>query len=144
MSVPSECRQTRFRFRTYGFRHRMSQRFPACPLRNRFHVGLLLLYAHTALLDVLSNVKQMCWRAVTSCVFVSGAYVEGSRQVVDASPSTISSRGHEFFVHVYILSIPLTPLLISPNSKVCVQHDPGRFFYSRCGIEAICGCRDPP
>lgn len=102
----------------------MSQHFPACPLRNRFHVGLLLLYARTALLDVLSNVKQMCWTAFTSCVFVSGAYVEGSRQVVDAS----SSRGHEFFVHVYILSIPLTPLLIFPNSKVCVQHDPGRFF----------------
>lgn len=35
----------------------------------------------------------------------------------------------DFFVHVYILSVPLTPLLISPSSRLSVQQDPGHFFF---------------
>lgn len=62
-----------------------------------------------------------------------------------AAPESPPEDVFELFVHVYILSVLLTPLFIFPSSTVCVQHDPGHFFFnSRGGIKASCSSRDPP
>lgn len=45
-----------------------------------------------------------------------------------AAPESPPEDVFELFVHVYILSVLLTPLFIFPSSTVCVQHDPGHFF----------------
>lgn len=45
-----------------------------------------------------------------------------------AAPESPPEDVFDSFVQVYILSVPLTPLLISPSSTVCVQQDPGHFF----------------
>lgn len=45
-----------------------------------------------------------------------------------AAPESPPEDMFEFFVHVYILSVPLTSLLLSPSSTICVQQDPGHFF----------------
>lgn len=52
-----------------------------------------------------------------------------------AAPESPLEDVFDFFVHVYILSVPLITLLISSSSTVCVQQEFGHFFFLMVEVE---------